>query len=291
MFKQTYQSMISRIHPANSLIKDTKQKILTPQPHAQAKKWVPVGAATACVVIAAAAVLANPLPVPTVLPAAVSASSSTSLASAVSKPEIQTPLQNGKYESVVKLADGVLNFMDTNAPPQGNRKLYFDPKTTHEEQWTEEKTVKYLGKDIRPAYLPENLSKNRQEADNATQFVIMNNDGTAAYDNINYYYYADPENPASPSLSVKASKGKLPLECVLYRSQDQKESTINGSKLLVGHEVIQSEPVDGSSAAASTYDLYYAEFQYEGVGYRVVSKYLPQEEFVKVLVSLFESSK
>lgn len=289
MFRQTYHSMAAQIHPNEKLIENTKNRMCSEQAvHAGRRKWVPLGAAAVAVVlIVTVAVQANPRPQPTALNAAESVSMQRKSAKAVSKPEIETPLKDGAYMPVVKLANGELHFMDSTAP-QTSRKFYFDPKTTHEEQWTQEQTVKYLGRDVRPAYLPAVFDKTKQTAGENDQFVVLNNDGTPAYDNIVYLYTGDPDDMNSPSLTVKASKGKLPLDCVLYRSKDQVESTIKGSKLLAGHETIAVDPSDSGSAAPRSGDLYYAEFLYKGIGYRVVSKYLPQEEFIKVLLSMFD---
>ncbi len=293
MFRQTYQTMFSRIRPEEKLLADTKNKMyssLIPYKTKQVK-WMKLGAAAAClVIVAAAAVLLNqgqPQPVST---APVNSTAPTnglmrkSNPLSAAEPEMKTELKNGEYKPVVQLTNGVLNFIDSDVP-QVSAKMYFDPEKTHEEQWTQEQVENYLGKDVRPSYLPEVFANSEQEAGTAPQFIIMNNDGTVAYDNIGYYYYADPGDMAAASLEVKASKGKLPRDCVLYRAKEQKKSDINGHEISVGHEKMQDVP-DADSGKAETYDLYYAEFLYNGVGYRIVSKRLPQEEFVKVLLSM-----
>ena len=291
MFRQTYQTMYSRIQPDKNLLADTKKRMCSLPAHGTSKinKMVRFGAVAACLlIVAAAASVLKPGQQPkAVIPAAAGSSSGKSSSSGAGDWGIQTELQNGKYEAVVRLSNGVLNFIDSNVP-QVSAKLYFDPKTTHEEEWTQEQAVKYLGKDVRPGYLPEVFAKTEQTAGEANQFVIMNNDGTVAYDNISYYYNGDPDDIASPSLEVKASKGKLPRDCVLYRSNNQTESSINGHKVAVGHEKIRKFSEGENSGPTETEDLYFSEFLYDGIGYRLVSKGLPQEEFVKVLISVFQ---
>lgn len=288
MFRQTYKTVFSRIRPDEKLLADTKNKMRSVSEIAQLNtgKWMKFGAAAAClVIIATAAVLLTPNRPQLVTTVPESSSVQKSVPQSAAGPEIRTELQNGKYEPVVRLKNGVLNFIDSNVP-QVSAKMYFDPEKTHEEQWTQEQVESYLGKDVRPGYLPEVFSAAEQDAGTSPQFIIMNNDGTVAYDNIGYYYYADSDDPASASLEVKASKGKLPRDCVLYRSKEQKKSDINGHAIFVGHEKMQDMTVADSGEPAETYDLYYAEFLYDGVGYRIVSKKLPQEEFVKVLISM-----
>lgn len=287
MFRQTYKAMYSRILPGEALLAETKNKMCSNSPPAKPNrmKWARLGAAAACLIIVSAAVTVlkpwQPKPVST----AVTGSGQTSAPSSAAEPEIKTGLQSGKYEPVVQLSDGVLNFIDSNVPQTG-AKLYFDPKTTHEEQWTQEQMVKYLGKDVRPGYLPSVFTKTEQTAGKTPQFIVMNNDGTVAYDNISYYYNGDPDDVSSPSLTVQASKGRLPRDCVLYRSSNQTKSSINGHEISVGHEEQKEEIPAESGAQTGSYDLYFAEFLYEGIGYRVVSHRLPQEEFIKVLMSM-----
>jgi|GEM_PF-4868655 len=288
MFRQTYKKMYSRILPSETLLAETKNKMRSHSVPAKTnRRWMQLGAAAACLVIVAAAVHAlKPWQSQPAITAAGSSSGQVSVPSSAAEPEIKTELQSGKFKSVVQLSNGVLNFIDPSDVPQTSAKLWFDPKTTHEEQWTQEQAVAYLGKDVQPEYLPEVFTKTEQTAGKTPQFVIMNNDGTVAYDNISYYYNGDPDDANSPSLSVQASKGKLPRDCLLYRSKDQTKSNISGHEISVGHEMLKDEVLTESGTPTGSYDLYYAEFLYEGNGYRVVSRRLPQEEFVKVLLSL-----
>lgn len=288
MFRQTYKTMFSQIRPEEKLLADTKDKMRSDLAPAKNKtgKWVTFGVAAAClVVIVAATALLKPNRPQPVSVAPVSSSVQKSGLMRPAEPETGAVQQNGKYEPVVRLQNGVLNFMEPDLP-RTSAKMYFDPEKTHEEQWTQGQVETYLGKDVRPDYLPAVFTKTEQEAEDSPHFVIMNNDGTVAYDNISYYYYANPDDAGSASLSVQASKGKLPRDCVLYRAKDQKKSDINGHEISVGHEKIKDVPDKDSGEPAETYDLYYAEFLYDGIGYRIVSKKLPQEEFVKVLLSV-----
>jgi len=285
MFRQSYKSMYSQIQPDAELLADTKNKISSNRSLKGLGKMkiTRIGALAACVVIVAVAFkLGQPQAANLIV---TSSSGQTSSSSGAGDAEIKTVLQSGHNEAVVQLSNGVLNFIDADAS-SASAKLYFDPKTTHEEEWTQEKAVQYLGKDVRPGYLPEVFSKTEQTAGKTNQFIVMNNDGTVAYDNISYYYNGDPDDAGAPSLSVKVSKGKLPRDCVLYRSDNQAQSNINGHKLSVGYQKVEAAPRSEGSQPAEYYDLYFSEFVYEGIGYRIVSERLTQAEFIKVLQSI-----
>jgi hypothetical protein len=290
MFRQSYKTMCSQIKPDAELLTGTKNRILSNTKGKDPKiiKAIPIGALAACLVLVAvvAAVLKPGQPQPVNL-AVTGGSGGASILSSAVEPERKIIPKEGGYQSVVHLPNGILNFIDSSVPST-SAKMFFDPKTTHEEEWTQEQVVKYLGRDVRPGYVPEVFLKEEQSEGTTNQFIIMNNDGTVAYDNIGYYYNGDPDDVSAPSLSVKVSKGKLPRDCVLYRSNNQTESNINGHKLAVGYEKIKTDPSDESSGLQDSYDLYFSEFIYDGIGYRVVSERLPQEEFVKVLQSIFK---
>jgi len=290
MFRQYYKSIFSTIQPDEELLMKTKNKMHC---HIEPKglsrmKITRLSAAAACIVVVAVAAAAFQLGQPKAV--SVTSTGSSGIASSTvstANSGIETALQNGKNQAVVKLSSGVLNFVDANTPAN-SAKLYFDPKTTHEEEWTPAQVIKYLGKDARPGYLPTVFSTTEQTAGKTNSFVIMNNDGTANYDNISYYYNGNPDDTTAPSLEVKVSKGKLPRDCVIYRASNQIPSNINGHTLSVGYEKIGVGLYDENSKPMQVYDQYSAEFLYDGIGYRIVSKGLPQEEFVKVLLSIIK---
>jgi hypothetical protein len=290
MFRKYYKSMFTGIQPDEDLLIKTKNKMHS---HIDPKglsrmKITRLSTATACLAVIAVVAISFHLGQPkTVSPTSAGSSSMASTPTSSGNSGIETVLQNGKYEAVVKLSNGVLNFVDANAPAT-SAKLYFDPKTTHEEEWTPAQVVKYLGKDVRPGYLPTIFSTAEQTAGKTNQFVVMNNDGTVNYDNISYYYNGSPDDASAPSLEVKVSKGKLPHDCVIYRASNQTPSNINGHTLSVGYEKIGVGLYSENSSPVQTYDQYSAEFLYDGIGYRVVSKGLPQKEFIKILLSIIQ---
>jgi len=290
MFRQHYKSLFNGIQPDEDLLMKTKANMHS---HIEPKglsrmKITRLSTVAAClVVIAVAAIALHPGHSNAVSLTSAGSSSMTSTPTSSENSGIETMLQNGKNEAVVKLSNGVLNFVTANTPAT-SAKLYFNPKTTHEEEWTPAQVVKYLGKDARPGYLPSVFSTTEQTAGKTNQFIVMNNDGTVNYDNISYYYNGSPDDAAAPSLEVKVSKGKLPRDCVIYRASNQTPSNINGHTLSVGYEKIGVGLYDENSSPVQIYDQYSAEFLYGGIGYRVVSKGLPQKEFVKILMSIIQ---
>ena len=85
------------------------------------------------------------------------------------------------------MANGVLVFRELRSEPVSggiglNRK--------DEVQWTPAQVISYLGKDVRPSYLPEGL-KPQFDYGSYGQSVFIRKDGTVYYDNITYRYLRD----------------------------------------------------------------------------------------------------
>ena len=81
----------------------------------------------------------------------------------------------------------------------GASRLCYDPAKTYEETWNAAQRTAYLGRDIKPAYLPEGLVPSEY---NETDQIIRYNDGTMAYDVI-WLTYSAPipilrRNPTRP---------------------------------------------------------------------------------------------
>jgi len=193
--------------------------------------------------------------------------------------------ENGEY--------GELNFlaMDTLpdiavAPP------YVDPATTYTKTWSLEQVNDYLGRDFRPGYVPNDLI----EYADPYWTVIFNKDGTMIpfsssftltySENFNEEY-----DPLKRSLYIQVAKDSLPQQCSLYLTDTEAPSNIDGTDIVVGYCKMSYGPYTvtapgETSITAGYYDLYIAEFVYDGIGYCVRSENLTQKEFIEVLLSI-----
>ncbi len=162
------------------------------------------------------------------------------------------------------------------------QKLYFDPDTTHEEAWTSQQMLDFLGRNPRPAAasIPADLT----EYPSDTYFVILNNDGTMSYGNFLFSYEkegGDPSAADARNLLVSVSKDKLSPTCLRYLADEQTTSTINGHELAIGQN---TQPVfDENGDITAELTVYRAEFLFDGLGYRVTGTNLTQDEFIAVL--------
>jgi len=167
-------------------------------------------------------------------------------------------------------------------------RLYFDPEKTYTETWDWGRITAYFGKDITPDYITAGLKPDPQLA---AQEVILNNDGTVAYDAIwlNYFtfYYEDGSQSTggdSTGISIIASKAGYSRDCIIMWPEDMKESLLNGVSVKFGH----NEMGWGGTYETpySYYDLFIAEFTKDGISFQVTSSNISEEEFVKMVDSL-----
>ncbi|MEG0691462.1 MAG: hypothetical protein RR444_00050 [Oscillospiraceae bacterium] len=166
---------------------------------------------------------------------------------------------------------------------------FLEEEGYYEELWTDQQVVEYLGVSPIPTYLPEDLASNYVPSDTPTQKVIFNQDATIAFDTFSYYF-CEPQltrefNPTRRTLSVSVAKDKMPQEDMLYKSDTTKSSFLNGWTVTLSRIKKPYEFNDKNEITAS-FDRFVAEFVYNGVGYRVISDNLTQQEFTDVVSSL-----
>lgn len=171
-------------------------------------------------------------------------------------------------------------------------RLYFDPEETYEKQMTFTELVDYLGRDIRPAFIPQGLQSISVEDMNFT--MIYNNDGTILYDQTSFFYQEKPNrpdyDPLERRLVISVSKMQLCNECVYAWPKDMQKTCLNGHTVQLGkckmpygpYTVVES----GENTPAGYYDLLIAQFQFAGLDYGVRAENLTEAEFVEILTSM-----
>lgn len=186
-------------------------------------------------------------------------------------------LQNISKEDVINI-----NLIGENSSI-ADMKLAFDPEQTYEEILDLEGIFNYLGKDVRPKDYPKDI----KEYDGVEQYrVIYNNDGTVAYDAIQFSYCDDFTYTKLPtrSLHIEVSKLGYQPDCVIYMEEEEmKPSVINGVEMNIGAKEVSYGPYDNPEGY---YNFYYAEFYNDEIYYKINGENLEEEEFINILRSL-----
>lgn len=169
-------------------------------------------------------------------------------------------------------------------------KLAFDPENSYQEFLNIDGVIKYLGKDVRPKYYPEDLQEYQdtvpEEEKKESYVIIKNNDGSVAYDAIQFSYCDDFTYTKLPVryFYIEVSKLGYQPDCVIYMEQEEmKPSIINGVEMNIGVREVSYGPYDNPEGY---YNFYYAEFYNDGIFYKINSENLDEEEFINILRSL-----
>ena len=183
------------------------------------------------------------------------------------------------------------HFNELGAAISASRR-YYDPKDTFEKQLTFAQVVEYLGRDVRPTFLPSDL--HAIDVKDMSFTMIYKNDGTILYDSIGFYYQETPGNPDYNPLErkmvISVSKMQLWSDCIYVWPDDMQKTDLNGHAVLFGKRKMDYGPYtvveDGPNTPAGYYDLLIAQFQFAGLDYEVVADNLTEEEFVKIISSM-----
>lgn len=122
----------------------------------------------------------------------------------------------------------------------------------------------YLGRNPLPSYIPEGMTKQETEG----QMLTQKEDGSYLEDLFSVRYEGSNES----FLEILLSAGGIPEE--------------EASKDLTGSFVNDIEIKTAYYGAESERTVFLAYFQSEGVGYRIQSKGISQEEFIEILLSV-----
>ena len=172
---------------------------------------------------------------------------------------------------------------------------YYDPELYDTVNWNKQDLTEYYGKELAPKYIPEGLSPSRG---NDTATVIIGKDGTIALDEAWLSYYHDFYEDGSPKLTedvaavkgftINASKLGMPFQCgILVMPGDMKATMIDGTEVFFGHRSMKYGPFDPETHEPSGYyDIYVAEFEFDGISCRVTTDQLEAEEIVKIVSSM-----
>lgn len=175
-------------------------------------------------------------------------------------------------------------------------RLWRDPDFYEEVTWNENAIVEYYGKNPAPAYIPEGLYPAR--GNGIGHVYVQKSDGKVAEDQVWLGYYHAYQEDGSPRLTddaaapkgfhLRASKLGL-LNCCIYilPENEVKASDIGGIPVTIGYRPMPYGPYDAvTQEPAGVYDLYVAEFEFEGISYQIVAEQMELEEVVKIVTSI-----
>ena len=286
MNREEYRKWMDTIQPSAELVQATKQKMRQPRP-AKTLRWV-AGAGVACAAVVAAVAVAWPASTPTspgTMPetAEKTTEPQSTMVQPQDQPTIITALTDGEHQEKVILSNGELYFREEDF--MTGARVDWALLGGREEKWTKEQATAYLGRAFQPEYVPEDLQQKEE-----SYYVIVNDMGEILQNLFSASYAAPRDGDYAPlqrKLSIEVAKEEIPLQCGVYLYDSEEISQINGLPVGVGYCQLSYGPYTGEGKTpAGYYDVYVAEFIYEGIGYYIEGRNLTQTEFIQVLQSI-----
>lgn len=205
-------------------------------------------------------------------------------------------MDSGKEVLHIARSDIYLNELEA-APDAALR--YYDPELYDTVSWNTDDITGYFGTDLTPAYIPAGLLP---APGNGTAEVIMTKDQTLVADTVSLSYYHAYYEDGSPmltedaaavkGLTITASRmGLTDTDCGLYilPENDVQVSDIGGTAVTIGYRSMEYGPYDPETHEPSgCYDLYVAEFEHQGIQYRILTEQLELDELLKVTASIIQ---
>ena len=174
-------------------------------------------------------------------------------------------------------------------------RIWRNPELYDHIQWDKNAVIEYYGKDLSPAYIPDGLTAANG---NGTARVIVDKSGNIVEDTVRLNFYHNYYEDGSPKLtegvtarkgfSITASKIGILSDCVyLLPENEVKTSDIDGTAVTFGYRSMPYGPYNPDTHEPSGYyDMYVAEFEYDGIEYQIVAEQMEAEEVVKVVSSI-----
>lgn len=174
-------------------------------------------------------------------------------------------------------------------------RIWRDPELYDHIQWDKSTVIEYYGKDLTPAYIPDGLTA---AIGNGTASAITDKSGNIVEDTVWLGFYHDYYEDGSPKLtedvaavkgfSITVSKIGLLNDCLYILPENEvKTSDIDETAVTFGYRSMPYGPYDPDTHEPSGYyDMYVAEFEYDGIEYQIVAAQMEAEEVVKVVSSI-----
>ena len=194
----------------------------------------------------------------------------------------------GSIEMVPEESDAFLLDMDlihnNTIDGIGGNDVGYDPDVYDVRGWNAADISAHYGKDLQPAYVPPGLTASSY---NEHAEPVYTKDGTVVSDLVTLEFYTGYYEDGSPELfketgyvkgiSIQAVKVGELATCLYLEPEANRQTTdISGTDVTFGVQHISEDAPD----------LYTAEFQSDGIRYKVVSWQMQQEEIIKVVASI-----
>lgn len=201
-----------------------------------------------------------------------------------------------EYAAVIEMNRIAVN--ELTSVTKGKRRWY-DPAEYDHIEWEKSDILRYYGRELAPAYVPEGLFAAQN---NGNAQAVAKKDGTVVYDTVwlQYYhdYYADggakdtEDVAAHKGFTILASKLGMLSDCCYVLPEDEvKSSPIGGTEVTVGYRQMEYGPYDPQThEGAGWYDLYVVSFSLDGTKYEITSHQMELEEILKVAASIITGS-
>ena len=173
--------------------------------------------------------------------------------------------------------------------------LWRDPELYDSIWWDRNDIIDYYGKDLTPVYVPDGLTAANG---NGTAKVVADKSGNIVEDTVWLGFYHDYHENGHPKLTegVTAYKGffitvsKIGLlhDCLYLLPENEViTSDIDGTAVTFGYRPMPYGPYNPDTHdPAGYYDMYVAEFEYDGIEYQIVAEQMEAEEVIKVVSSI-----
>lgn len=166
----------------------------------------------------------------------------------------------------------------------GGSEVWYDSEEYDVTSWDAGDISAYYGKELQPAYVPAGLTASPY---NGHAEPVYTKDGTIVSDLVTLGFYTGFYEDGSPELfeetgyvkgiSIQAVKAGELATCMYLEPETNRQTTdISGTDVPFG-----VQPVSGNVP-----ELYTAEFQKDGIKYKVVGWQMQQEEVLKVVASI-----
>ena len=174
-------------------------------------------------------------------------------------------------------------------------RIWRDPELYEHIQWDKDAVIEYYGKDLTPAYIPDGLTA---AIGNGTARVVADKSANIVEDTVWLGFYHDYYEDGSPKLtegvtahkgfSITVSKIGLLNDCFYILPENEvKTSDSDGTAVTFGYRSMPYGPYDPDTHEPSGYyDMYVAEFEYDGIEYQIVAEQMEAEGVVKVVSSI-----
>ncbi len=175
------------------------------------------------------------------------------------------------------------------------RKKWYDPELYDTITWDKDKIIDYYGNDPTSMYVPDGLTA---APGNGTARVFVDKYGNVVEDTVWLGFFHDYYEDGSPKFtedvaavngfSITASKIGLLNDCLYILPENEvTASDIGGTAVTFGYRSMPYGPYDSETHEPSGYyDMYVAEFEYDGIEYQIVAEQMEAEEVVKVVSSI-----